>query len=445
MVPVTGPRPDEVGPADPAHAAPTDPAPAGPPPAEPAGARADLRRVRIAVVGLGGISQSVHLPLLARRWDLFELTALVDLSADRAATLGRRYGVSPARQYRTVAELLAEAGEELDAVLLATSGSHGPELLRLARAGIPVLCEKPVALRPTEVDAVSVEITRQGRDPRTAVLVGYMKEHDPAVARARELLTAARVRAVTVEVLHPADAAQLGFARLLPPPSDVDADTLAALHRATEDAVDAAVGEAVGPAAGARDRAAGGAGAAGAADAQDQASDATDAEVSATVRALYPGVVLGSVIHDIALLRHLLGGITTVDHAEHWGELPGSIQLTGQLAGGARLHLGWHFIPDYPDYRETLTVHHEAGSVQLVFAVPYLLNVATELVVTEAAGPGGGEARTTYRWSQQEAFENELVAFHAMVTRAEPAASGLAEGRADLVTGQLITRALAAG
>lgn len=387
MVPVTGPVPEE-----------TDP-----------------RRVRIAVVGLGGISQSVHLPLLARRWDLFELTALVDLSADRTATLGRRYGVSPARQYRTVAELLAEAGEELDAVLLATSGSHGPELLRLARAGIPVLCEKPVALRPAEVDAVRAEITRQGRDPRTAVLVGYMKEHDPAVVRARELLAAARVRAVTVEVLHPADAAQLGFARLLPPPSDVDADTLAALHRATEDAVDAAVGE------------------------------ATDAGVPATVRALYPGVVLGSVIHDIALLRHLLGGITTVDHAEHWGERPGSIQLTGQLAGGARLHLGWHFIPDYPDYRETLTVHHETGSVQLVFAVPYLLNVATELVVTEAAGPGGGEARTTYRWSQQEAFENELVAFHAMVTRAEPAASGLAEGRADLVTGQLITRALAPG
>lgn len=387
MVPVTGPVPEE-----------TDP-----------------RRVRIAVVGLGGISQSVHLPLLARRWDLFELTALVDLSADRTATLGRRYGVSPARQYRTVAELLAEAGEELDAVLLATSGSHGPELLRLARAGIPVLCEKPVALRPAEVDAVRAEITRQGRDPRTAVLVGYMKEHDPAVVRARELLAAARVRAVTVEVLHPADAAQLGFARLLPPPSDVDADTLAALHRATEDAVDAAVGE------------------------------ATDVEVPATVRALYPGVVLGSVIHDIALLRHLLGGITTVDHAEHWGERPGSIQLTGQLAGGARLHLGWHFIPDYPDYRETLTVHHETGSVQLVFAVPYLLNVATELVVTEAAGPGGGEARTTYRWSQQEAFENELVAFHAMVTRAEPAASGLAEGRADLVTGQLITRALAPG
>src|SRR5690606_9657259 len=47
------------------------------------------------------------------------------------------------------------------------------------------------------------------------------------------------------------------------------------------------------------------------------------------------------------------------------------------------------------------------------------------------------------RWSQQEAFENELLAFHAMVTRGAPAPSGLAEGRADLRTGQRVLAALA--
>ncbi|MGT2462651.1 hypothetical protein [Sinomonas atrocyanea] len=35
---------------------------------------------RIGVVGLGAIAQSVHLPLLSRRWDLFEIAAVADAS-----------------------------------------------------------------------------------------------------------------------------------------------------------------------------------------------------------------------------------------------------------------------------------------------------------------------------------------------------------------------------
>ena len=38
-------------------------------------------RIRVAVAGLGAVAQAVHLPLLARRWDLFEVAAVSDLSA----------------------------------------------------------------------------------------------------------------------------------------------------------------------------------------------------------------------------------------------------------------------------------------------------------------------------------------------------------------------------
>lgn len=367
--------------------------------------------LRIAVVGLGGVAQSVHLPLLARRWDLFEIAAVVDLSADRTARVGRRHGVPAERRFTDLEALLRAVADGLllDGVLLATSGSHGGDLLRLARAGLPVLCEKPVALSTAEVDAVEDELRERGRDPRTAVLVGYMKEHDPAVRRAREELAGTRLRAVTVEVLHPADDAQLGFARLLPPAEDVAPEVIAALRRSTEEAVARAVG----------------------------------AGTTGPLRTLYPNVVLGSIVHDIALLRHLTGGITAVDSAVHWGGSPGSVEVTGEVGEGARLHVGWHFLPDYPDYRETVTFHHEDGTVRLTFAVPYLLNVATELVVTSRADDAGGESRTVLRWSQQEAFENELLAFHAMVTRGAPAPSGLAEGRADLRTGQRVLAALA--
>lgn len=99
------------------------------------------KRIRIAVAGLGIISRTVHLPLLQRRDDLFDVVALCDLSPTRVTELGGRYGVEDGRRYTDAAAMLADGG--YDAVLLATSGSHGDLAAQALRAGLPVLCEKP--------------------------------------------------------------------------------------------------------------------------------------------------------------------------------------------------------------------------------------------------------------------------------------------------------------
>jgi len=374
------------------------------------------RRIRVAVVGLGGIAQAVHLPLLNRRGDLFEIVALADLSASRTHDIGESYGVPASRQHRTTSDIVAAQGElHLDGVVLATSGSHGSAVRALVAAGIAVLCEKPMAFSAAEITAIEDAAAAAGRDLSTQVLVGYMKEHDPATARAREELAGKTLRAVTVEVLHPADQAQLAFAHLRPPALDLDPATLARLSAQTERAVDDAVG----------------------------------ADTPAHLRTLYTNVVLGSIVHDISLLRHLVGGVATVETAVHWpAQMPGSVEVTGTVAGGARLHVGWHFLPQYPDYRETVTFHHETGTVQLGFPVPYLLNAPTELTVVSRSAGGTvgapGEVRAEHRWRQQEAFENELEAFHAMVSTGVVPSSGVREGRADVITAQRVLAALAA-
>ncbi|WP_149203036.1 Gfo/Idh/MocA family protein [Actinotalea subterranea] len=375
-------------------------------------------RTRVAMVGLGGIAQTVHLPLLERRRDVFELTAVVDLSQERTDATARRLGVPDAGRFRSVADLLAARASgavAVDGVVLATTGSHVPEVAELLAAGVPVLAEKPLGLSVTEIDALADGLVAQRRDPAGLLMVGYMKEHDPATARAREALTGTTLRAVDVEVLHPADAAQLHFAHLPAQPADIAPATLEALTGRTARAVDDAVGAGTAP----------------------------------DLRALYTNVLLGSVVHDIALLRHLVGGIETVDRVRRHGPgAPGSLQVTGTVAGGVALHLGWHFIADYPGYRETVTFHHETGTVELVFAVPYLLNVATELTVVSRAvdgDPAGGEVRATFTCAQQEAFERELLAFRELVVHGTPAPSGLAEGRADVVTAQLMLREVARG
>ncbi len=361
------------------------------------------RRLRLGVVGLGAIAQTAHLPLIRRRWDLAEVVAVADISPARRDAVGDLYGVGPEHRHADLVRLLD--AETLDGVVLLTAGSHGPEALECVRRGVPVLCEKPLAFTVAEADALAAAEAEQGRP---LVLLGYMKEYDEAVDRAMEEIPADGIRAVDVEVLHPADGAQLAFGNLLPPTADVPVAAVDVLTRRTAALVDAAIG----------------------------------ADTPAMLRALYTNVLLGSIVHDISLLRLLLGGIETVERVRHWPPevMPGSIDVAGTVAGGAHLHLGWHYLPDYPAYRETLSVHHATGSVQLVFAVPYVLNRPTELTVVTATGTG--EHRSTFR-GDGEAFETELVAFHAMVVDRVPPRSGVAEGRADILTAQAMTRALA--
>ncbi|HEX5995478.1 MAG TPA: Gfo/Idh/MocA family oxidoreductase [Jiangellales bacterium] len=361
-------------------------------------------RVRVAVAGLGVVAQAVHLPLLARRWDLFEVAAVCDLSPGLRDAVGEQYGVRPHARYSDVEEMLA--GADADATVLLTSGSHGAAALRSLSAGMPVFCEKPLAYTAAEADELAAaESAADG----SALLLAYMKERDDAVARMADLLTSVDgIRAVEVRVLHPSPESQLAFANLRPPAVDVPPQDLERLMAGDSALLDAALG----------------------------------AGTPDWFRRLYATVVVGSLIHDISLLRRLVGGLDQVDDVRVWpGQaFPPSVEVSGSLPGGARARLAWHYLEDYPAYRETVAVHHSRGSLQVTFGTPYLLNAPTELEVIEAAA--GGEVRSTYR-SKGEAFENELVEFHRMVTEGIAPLAGIAHGRADIISSQRIMARLA--
>lgn len=359
-------------------------------------------RIRVAVAGLGAVAQSVHIPLLVRRWDLFEIVAVCDLSAALREAVGERCGVPASQQYADAHDMVAKSGA--DGLLLLTSGSHAHFAGQALRHGMPVFCEKPLAYTVSEADELADVAAG-----RNALLLGYMKEHDDAIGRMRELLTRVDgVRAVDVRVLHPSGRSQLAFANLRPPPDDLSPATRGRLRSDAERQLDVALGT----------------------------------SAPQWLRRLYEQVVVSSVIHNTSLLRSLFGGITAFDDVRVWPDdaFPPSVQVTGGLANDARIVLSWHYLEDYPAYRETLTVHHARGSMEVTFATPYLLNAPTTLEVVESAGTG--EARTTYL-STTSSFENELVEFHQMVTQGAAPIAGIAEGRADIITSQRIVRRLA--
>ena len=367
---------------------------------------ADPGRVRLGILGLGAVAQAVHLPLLARLSSLFEIAAVADLSAAVADAIGERYAVPPDRRHRSLDALLGTPG--LDALIILTSGSHGPAILAGFEAGLAVFAEKPVAYTLAEADAIAA---RMSGDARLRLQVGYMKLYDPAVVRARQTAGAEGFgppRAIEVTVLHPTSESQLAHARLLPPPSDIPTGVRAALVAEVDGLRAIALGT----------------------------------QAAGTIGRLYTDILLGSIVHELALVRAFSGDPVAIDDAVTWPATtwPPSIRFSGRLPDDGHVSVAWHYLPEYPAYREEVRVIYGAASSELSFPSPYLLNRPTVLRTAVA----DGDARRDTVWtSTVEAFEEELLAFHALVTNGRAPAAGLLEGRADIVTCQRIAAVLA--
>jgi predicted dehydrogenase len=110
------------------------------------GRSSSTRKIRYAVVGLGHISQVAVLPAF-KSAKHSELAALVSADSTKLKKLGRKYGIDRAYSYDDYEQALSE----VDAVYVTVPNHlHREYTIRAAKAGIHVLCEKPMA--PTEED-----------------------------------------------------------------------------------------------------------------------------------------------------------------------------------------------------------------------------------------------------------------------------------------------------
>jgi glucose-fructose oxidoreductase len=101
------------------------------------------KKVRYAVVGQGWFAQEAVLPAFANATDNSELAALVSGNAEKRQALAKKYKV-PAHGYEEYGALLRSGA--IDAVYIVTPNSkHREHAVAAARAGVHVLCEKPLA------------------------------------------------------------------------------------------------------------------------------------------------------------------------------------------------------------------------------------------------------------------------------------------------------------
>jgi UDP-N-acetylglucosamine 3-dehydrogenase len=106
--------------------------------------RAARPKVRLAIIGGGGVAQSKYFPAIARLrmiWEPIELVAFAEPRVDQASKVQEVYGV---RWYSDLLEMLAE--EQIDGVLvLSPDDLHAEHTIAAFEAGCHVLVEKPIA------------------------------------------------------------------------------------------------------------------------------------------------------------------------------------------------------------------------------------------------------------------------------------------------------------
>jgi predicted dehydrogenase len=348
-------------------------------------------RLKVALYGAGLVGQAGHAISLWEERDRFDFVAVVDPSPTARAALAARYGVP--RTFATLDEALALG---LDAVVIAVPDpAHKDAVVVALRAGVHVLCEKPLAISVAEVDEILA-----ARGDRV-VQVGYMKLYDPAVERMVELLAGADLVYLSVEVNDPDQVPfvdHLGLFVARDVPADIIEITGARGLAAVRDALGAD------PESG-----------------QPRAFEA----------------YLSSLVHDVSLAHHLLAAVgmpaplPLADAASF--DRGCGVSLDWALPGDGRAHLEHLNLPGVADYRERVTAYCRDRILELTFPSPYLRHHPTPLVERRSDGTPAGLITIEHRVSYEEAFRNEVRAFHAAITTGEPVRSTVEAARADLV------------
>ncbi len=138
----------------------------------------DENRVRFGVIGVGGMGQG-HCRTLAKA-DEAVLTAVCDIDPATAKKVGEEHGV---RWFRRHKDLIRSG--LCDAVIIATPHPVRPAIaIDCARAGIHLLCEKPLSERVSTAE----KVVNAAREAGVALAVDFQRRTEPAFRKALELV-----------------------------------------------------------------------------------------------------------------------------------------------------------------------------------------------------------------------------------------------------------------
>ena len=121
-----------------------------------------MKKLKIGIIGCGGIARTKHLPALKSQADKCELVAFCDISEERAKWACGEYGTPDAKYYTDYKELLKDP--EIDVVhVLTPNVAHCPITVAAFEAGKHVMCEKPMAATTEDAEKMMAAWRKSGK------------------------------------------------------------------------------------------------------------------------------------------------------------------------------------------------------------------------------------------------------------------------------------------
>jgi predicted dehydrogenase len=139
-----------------------------------------MEKVKVAVIGLGGIAQIIHLPNLLKANNV-RVTAVAEINKNRLNTIADKFNIT--ERYTNYKELLEKS--DCDAVIVATPTSTHKEIaISVLQAKKDVLVEKPLARTFEEAKP----IVDAARKYKRKIMVGMNLRYRPDAMILRSLI-----------------------------------------------------------------------------------------------------------------------------------------------------------------------------------------------------------------------------------------------------------------
>ena len=341
--------------------------------------------VRMGVIGCGAIAQVHHMPNLVDLPDLFEVTAVCDVSRGAADYVAQKFHVPHA--FTDHRDLLAA---EVDAVLLCQSDPKTQIAVDCFNAGKHVFIEKPMCFSREEADRIIAAQQAAG----TVGQVGYMKVYDPAYEYAlAEVRQMDNIRFIQVNHLHPTNdlhVRQFDVRKFNDIPAAAGAQLSAARLAARREAI----------------------------------GDVPD-DVAMAFHLLS-----GSMIHDLYGMRVMLGLPSRIVASEIWFN-GRAFSMTLEYPNGARCVASWVDLPDLWDFKETLEVYADRKRVLVSYPTGFSRGILSTVTVKGIDSQGVTyKAEPALDW--ESAFVREMRHFHACITQGVPCRTDVVSAKQDI-------------
>ncbi len=138
-------------------------------------------KVRVGIIGCGGIANGKHLPALSKIKEV-EIVGFCDLVEERAAKAAKEYGSKDAKVYKDYKDLLKD--KSIDVVHVCTPNkSHSEISVAAMEAGKHVMCEKPMAKNAKDAEKMVEAAKRTGMK----LTIGYQNRFRPDSLHLKEI------------------------------------------------------------------------------------------------------------------------------------------------------------------------------------------------------------------------------------------------------------------